>query len=417
MGSRIVAVLDVVPHTAHGGGGVTGYAAVRSMAESGASVHVLALGGAAGHDAERERHHVRHLEALGITFEGLPEHSRAIPPSTLYRRFQPGIEDLYPIQRRRTEIAAALRRSKPDALFMYHWNAIAAVHGISDYPKLGTVGDPMDLPYLFHRALQRRYGRVPATERMRDAVIRRTRLPAMRRAMVTLLNECDASGAFAAHHADELRAAGVARCEYFRTPTPDPGRTVPEPSAADKVLRVLHIGHLQGIATLSGVELLVNEIIPALERELRGRPFEIHLVGGSVDSVPEPIRRKLAHPAIRVRGQVSPADDEFLRAHAVLVPTPIELGIRVRILTAFSFGSCVIAHDANRRGIPEMVHNENALLGRTGGELADAVVRSWDDPHLRARLQASARATYDRYFSLARAGGAIFRAASALARS
>ena len=93
----------------------------------------------------------------------------------------------------------------------------------------------------------------------------------------------------------------------------------------------------------------------------------------------------------------------------VLVPTPIRLGVRVRILTAFSYGACVVAHSANALGIPELEHGENVLLGRNARELADSVARAIAEPELRRRTSAGARATYERFFAPPAAAGPIER--------
>ena len=143
--------------------------------------------------------------------------------------------------------------------------------------------------------------------------------------------------------------------------------------------------------------------------------WEFHLVGGFFDTMPMPLQDRLKQFKVKIRGQISPPDDEFFSSHVVLVPTPIELGIRVRIVTAFSFGSCVVAHVANKRGIPELEDSKNCLLGNSGEELAQACRRALVDTELRHMLEAGARNTYESSFSLAKAGGDIARSLEELA--
>jgi glycosyltransferase involved in cell wall biosynthesis len=171
--------------------------------------------------------------------------------------------------------------------------------------------------------------------------------------------------------------------------------------------RALHIGHLRGTATVAGLDLLVSDILPELDRVLGCDGYELHLVGGYYETLPERIRHVLNRPNVAVRGQVFPPDPEFLNAHVVLVPTPIRLGIRVRIVTALSFGSCVVAHVANRDGIPELAHDHNCLIGVDGKSVAAECIRAARDPELRRRVAAAGRATYEECFSLTTAGGAI----------
>jgi O-antigen biosynthesis protein len=126
------------------------------------------------------------------------------------------------------------------------------------------------------------------------------------------------------------------------------------------------------------------------------------------DHEPPPhLRDALSRPNVRFVGHVERAADEFQAADALLVPTPIRLGARVRILTAFSHGCPVVAHDANALGIPELVDGDNVLLGTTAAELADAAVRLLADESLRRTLARRGRETYERFFAPPVAAAAI----------
>ena len=109
---------------------------------------------------------------------------------------------------------------------------------------------------------------------------------------------------------------------------------------------------------------------------------------------------------MRLRGHVEPPDDEFLRADVLLVPTPVPTGPRIRILTGMAFGCCVVAHEANRLGIPALVHRENVLLGQSD-ELATLTVTALRDPALRERLGGAGRLLYESRFTLDTAGARI----------
>ena len=174
------------------------------------------------------------------------------------------------------------------------------------------------------------------------------------------------------------------------------------------------IGHLRGIATISGLRVFVDSMLPVLSEQLGADAFEARIVGGY--DPPEHLRKPLRHPAVTLTGHVEPPDDEFLSAAVVLVPTPIRTGPRSRIITAMSFGCCVVAHRANGLGIPELVHGHNALLAGDGPGLVDAVVTALADPELRARLGRNARRTYETTFTPERAGARIVSALEAVVR-
>jgi polysaccharide biosynthesis protein PslH len=113
------------------------------------------------------------------------------------------------------------------------------------------------------------------------------------------------------------------------------------------------------------------------------------------------------HPTVHLRGYVEDVNREFLSSDVLLVSTPINLGTRTRIIEGFSYGCCVVAHEANGLGIPQIVHGKNALLGKDGSELADAVIRVLTDRSLRERLQSNARRTYEENFSIESAGARL----------
>jgi glycosyltransferase involved in cell wall biosynthesis len=237
--------------------------------------------------------------------------------------------------------------------------------------------------------------------------------------MVALLNECEGSANFAAHHAASLRRRGASRCEYLRTPVEDRAggdwlaererhRAKPRP-------RVLLIGHLRGISTLEGLDLFARGMLPRLEARLGEDGFEARIVGAY--EAPRHLTKALARPTVRLLGHVGRVEDEFRAADLVLVPTPIPLGARVRILSAFSFGCPVVAHDSNALGIPELVHEDNVLLGHAPGELADGVLRVLADESLARRLERRGRDTFERYFAPPVAAGEVARRLHALGAS
>ena len=71
----------------------------------------------------------------------------------------------------------------------------------------------------------------------------------------------------------------------------------------------------------------------------------------------------------------------------------------MRILTAFSYGCPVVAHESSALGIPELADGYNALLADDAEGLADSIVRVVRDGKLRTRLRENGRETFDRWFA------------------
>ena len=321
------------------------------------------------------------------------------------RAWRPSDAELLPNLVDRDAMHAAVRATGADVAFVYHFEALAASRDLP-IPRFAVVGDPpwLSLTYRLREAM-------PSLRALRGIV----RLQAMVRRqpalVVRLLNECDASGAFAAHHAAELRRRGARGCEYMRTPVPDPGPVV---RTLDAKPRLLLVGHMKGVVTLEGLTLFAREVLPQVERELGADGFEVRIAGGY--EPPRELRLLLDRPSVRFLGHVEDAADEFRSAHALVVPNSIPLGIRVRVITGFSHGCCIVTHDANAYGIPELRHEENALLGSSAAELAAAVVGAVRDRELARRLRRGARETYERFFTPAVAGGALADTLERIAR-
>jgi glycosyltransferase involved in cell wall biosynthesis len=319
--------------------------------------------------------------------------------SRVRRAWRPSIEELFPKLLDAPAVAEAVKDLAPDVAYVYHWDAVAATRSLRGRtPRLATV---IDLPQfsLFYRwrSQPRRLDRAG----LAHVVWLQARLRHQPGLMVELLNECEASANFAAHHAAWLRRRGAAGCAYLRTPIEDqPGsdwRRLRERAQADDRPRLLLIGHLRGISTQEGLESFAISILPRLERALGRDGFEVRLVGGY--GVPRHLGPVLDHPAVRFLGYVDDAGAEFASADGLVVPTSIPLGARVRILSALSFGCPVVAHEANALGIPELAHGDNALLGRNGRELAEAFLGLAGDDELQRRLETRGRETYERFFA------------------
>ncbi len=376
------------PNPTTGGGAVTAWTVMSQLLDFGHDVSVIVLADPEHVTAPEREQHVRDRGAKVITvpsrapavFEALPRHVGA----RVRRAVDPPPETLYPTLADRGAVRDAVNGSGAEAAFVYHFEALAASRDVA-VPRFAAVGDPPQLSALYH--FRRGLPSLRGLTRLQAQLRRQPRL------LVQMLNECAASGAFAAHHAAWLRRAGASGCEYLRTPVPDPGPT--NRREAD-VPRILLVGHLKGAVTLEGLQRFASGVLPRLEDALGPEGFEVRLAGG-YDPPPQ-LARLLDRPSVRLLGHVEDAAPEFLSAQVMLVPNSITLGIRVRIITAFAYGSCIVTDRANTLGIPELEHERNALVAHTPDGLARETLRALSDETLRARLGTGARETYERAF-------------------
>jgi hypothetical protein len=404
---RVGVVVAGIPNRSSGGGALTAWSAIQALRERGDAVSVCALEGIhASASKVPRRDQVEQLERLGASVRVVEG------PSTISRRDRwirlvaPRRDRYLPTARLADEVSRWARSTgDQDAVLAYHFDALAAAIDAPVGPLFAAVGDPLHLPaYFAWRLLDPR----PTPRYLRSMSIALELGARMPGEMKRMLLACAGSGAFAAHHAAWFRKIGVDGCRYLRTPVVDEGgrswARERSARASPGRRRILLVGHFRGAATLSGLYLFARRILPVLERA-RGGQVEVRIVGGHTP--PSDLARLLDRPNVRLLGWVPDIREEFLAADVLVVPTPIPLGIRVRILTGLSFGSCTITHRANALGIPELVHGENALLGANAREMAQLILGALDDPALRATVGDAARRTYEAAFTPEVAGSRI----------
>lgn len=401
-----VVVAGGVPNPSQSGSALTVWTVIRHLVGSGHEVGAVVLRPERLDDPGAtidER--VEQLSALGADVRLVPSHAEKVLASLpgdvrsrLRRAWRPPAVELVPQLADADAVAAVIDDLQPDAAYVYHWEAVAATRKVRGVlPRFATV---VDLPHLssFYRwrAGRDRFSRAGVSR----LLWLQARFRSLPRLMVELLNECEASANFAAHHAAWLRRHGAGGCEYYRTPIEDRLRddlTRARGTRASALPRFLLIGHLRGASTLDGLDLFANSLLPRLEAALGQDGFEVRIAGAY--DPPDHLRATLTRPSITFLGHLERADDEFALADALIVPTTIPLGTRVRIISAWSLGCPVVAHDANATGIPELANGENALLGRTADDLARALVSIAEDRTLGERLSTNGRQAYERLFA------------------
>ncbi len=422
---HIAFIVENIPNPSTGGGAITGWSLIQAFLEHGHRLTAIPLIPAS--DLE-EAETKKRLEALRITGAGVipfPVHlsgtSRNHQNSwqrklmSLYHTFFPRISDYYPWASLAPEMKIVLRQIQPDAILTYHWPPTASLAGITDIaPRMATIGDLDFLVGRYRNQIEQSFrkvrgNKIPLWRQVYHSLRGLVSYLQQSRIMIQLLREYDNVGSFSSHHAEWIRRRGLSHCHYLHTPVPDGGgaRWYDRRKAKGRQnkLVILMIGHLGGTATLSGLYLFVKKTLPSLEKKLGTGGFEVRIVGG--ETLPPDLFQMLNRPSVQFLGHKEHPDDEFLSADILLVPTPIKLGNRVRIVVGWSFGCCVVAHRANAFGIPEMIHGENALLAEDGNDLAKSVLRALGDLSLREKLGKAGRQTYEKYFSPSAAGGRI----------
>jgi glycosyltransferase involved in cell wall biosynthesis len=359
------------------------------------------------------------LAAAGVTVKTVPYGRRRpyVFTSSMGRAiFWPALETFYPWVALAPSMKTIVEEVRPDAVLGFNLYNLAATHRLDTCPRMAVFVDPD------HLVAHYRWLDTPLRpfRNFFRASLRRLAHTRQQKFMTELLADCQAVVNFAAHHAAWFQKNGVPNCLYMPPPTRDAAgsnwRNLRDSYSTTNTAKILLIGHLGGIASISGIRPFITKVLPRLEEKLGINNFEVHVVG-DYSKNPMLAAQLRCHPTVRLRGYVEDVNIEFLSSDILLVPTPINLGTRTRIIEGFSYGCCVVAHEANALGIPQMVNEENALLARDGLGLAHAIIRALTDAALRERLQCAARRTYEEYFSIDKAGALLTAELEKIARN
>ena len=407
-------ITEGLPGPGYHGGAVASWAVLEAMLDRGHTVTVIGLMDPGGPYAAHRDEQVAFLQEHGIEvrlvdFSAEKQRARNSTPrpgsimGRMLRLFDRRTYDLWSVYH--GLLNDSLQGLSLDGIFCYHFEPVSALSGKdTEAPITVCAVDLYHLP-AFERWRERTASFAKYT---RDLFAHIAYSYAQRRMMTDLFRRCQCRIEFAPHYAKWFRKrAGCEDTLYIPTPVHDPvgsewRQQRSEPGLTGGKPRILMIGDLSGTATASGLRLCRDHVFPELENQLGADGFEVRLVGGG--QLTADLKVLESKPYIVRPGRVMPPDAEFLSADVVLVPTPHTLGVRVRILNAFSYGCCVVSHTGNCAGIPEIVHGENALVANDGPGLAQEVLRATRDPHLARGIGEKGRAIYEKHFAASVAG-------------
>ena len=382
---------EILPSLRHGGGGVTLYSLILGFLQNNCSLTILCFENI---DKSTNKDHAD-LVNLGVTI--IYKKISISKKNNFINSMFPLFSKTFPYSNYSSMILKMIDDICPDIIFCYHWDSVSSVYAIKKYPLICFVGDPSHLPILFRKQFSFRYSKRFKILRYLSLLYFNLITTKFHKIfMKKLLENTRICGAFAHHHSLDLLNLGLNNVSYLQTPVPNENDLSFRKQAS---FRILLVGHLRGIATLSGIEYFIDKIYPILVLNLGETNFEVHIVGGFFETLPDKLKLSLTKSNIFIKGQVNPINDEINSADIFLVPTPIELGIRVRIITGFSFGSLIVAHTANKAGIPELEHGHNCLLSDNPKGLAQNIIDVYNNKFDTFNIRFKSRQTYEQYFT------------------
>ncbi len=294
------------------------------------------------------------------------------------------------ISKGQQEVGRIAEGFKPDVVCLY---GVEPIQISSLLPStIKRVVMSIDLQYLpdIYRGLyllryHERKNKLPILKYFVQRLIMAWRL---RKDILESYNKVDRVINHAANHANWLRDRLKVSCLYVPNPVMPLANPPSEGIKAQRPPKFILLGGVGGIATLSGLYYFANAVLPHLRKPISKGTIEVHLIGKG--ELEPKLEKKFRMAGILQRGFVEDLGEELNSTWALLVPTPIRLGFRTRILDAFRHRLCVIAHDANAAGFLELQHGKNCLLAQSGSEFASQILEIATDEALRNRLSEQA---------------------------
>ena len=195
---------------------------------------------------------------------------------------------------------------------------------------------------------------------------------------------------------ERFKFLGLKNSKFIRNLVPDLGFSKNfKKKDISKKIKILMFGNMHGTATLCGLKYFNDEIFYRLKRT--GEDFDVSICGKlSENSLG--ILTISKEKNVFLRGFVKDLKKAILETDIVLVPTPVTLGIRVRIAYAWTVGACVIAHEANQKGMNDLIDGYNCILGKNAKDLVYKIILAKKNFFLRKKIINNARRYYEKNF-------------------
>jgi glycosyltransferase involved in cell wall biosynthesis len=393
---HIVYIANGIPFQGDNGIPMMGWGLVRGMLSRGFKVTVVGLCGKSNKFCSQE--FTKNLTKLGVKVKIL-EYQRP----ELKKKSIIGLLDrcsfayLYPASVLVKKLTTILNKTQVDAIIAVHTEPLSVLLNASvDIPVIGIMGDPTSHPAHFRwKYLNTQKGVRHYVNRIWLALLSYC----YDKHDVKMLKACDGRGVVAAQYVEWFESRGVDKCDYLPIPIYDEGLQISERYkdgfGNSKVKKIIMLGALNTTVTKAGLKYFSEKIYPVLKNELK-YDYRVHIIGAGdwPNDIVKPNSNKIV-----IRGYVEDLTDDWLNTDILLVPTNIELGVRARILTAFSKGMCVVSHVANVKGIPELRHGHNCMLGSDSHELVECMNKIFSDAVYAENISRNSRATYENVFS------------------
>lgn len=294
----------------------------------------------------------------------------------------------------RDELDDVIRAKDVSLIFAYGDTGLAWLASTVENPQRRVIlGDRPDLPYMYHQSPPfQGLGRFFSPSWW----VRWILVWQLRRDFFRLIQCLRDMECVSAAYAQYIQGRGF-NARYCRSAVVP---AVPSPVEADRLgLNLLVLGNLSGTANFQGCVELARNLAPSLVEDLSSGTVRIRVVGHGASSIPPRDLKALKQLGVEVVGFVEDLEEQYTWADALLIPTTLPLGVRIRTVEGWSRGLPTIGHLSIADGLPESQDRYNCLLARDAQHMAAIVRDLARDPAQIVLLKASAAVTFRTWFS------------------
>lgn len=320
-------------------------------------------------------------------------------PRPIKKIFGGGIEEFYPSILLRDSVRKRVELQKPDRIVTF-WSpeGVAATHGL----QIKRVAYHGDVDPLVRRTYFENFELFNADVRisMFTRFNQHREVVRLEKAHHEIMNAVNVIANVTASNAAYYTTRGHKRSVYLSNTWKEPLAMAPPALPTTGPIKIIgHFGQLNRSGSTYGLRYLTENLMPALEREMLGLNYEVHVMGGG-----EPVaalKPKLAHRRLQMRGFVPNLENELRSSQAVLLLNnagPFQAAF-TRHFVVWSLGLCLVAHVNSRLAIPELKHLENCLLASDPNEMARLIRLAVTDQQLNLRLSRNGFETYRQQFA------------------
>jgi hypothetical protein len=392
MRDKIVLALAGLPSIGNHGGAQTCYGILEALRKQ-YDIHVISLYEKSNQYLKDKKKNEEQLKKLNIKISYIEIESDSKKSFIekffiLKDLFYPNLENYYKWSKYKNKISLILSKINPKFIICYHYEPLVAIYNLN-YKIYAMFGDPTQklIENFFNRKI---------SDKIFYNIIYKLQLKILTnildRLFVKITKKCENVFFFAAHYVKWSNNLGV-KSNYIRTPLYD---NFTKTRKTNEKFSILMIGDLSGTVTKSGIDYFFDKIYPKLIKKINPNEFNVNIIGRNFNYYK---KKYNSFKNVNFLGRIEPANKYFLKSDIILTPNPIDLGIRVRIVTAFAYGCPVITHYSNKKGIPEIKNNFNALVAESSKKITKHIVTIYKNPALKKKISQNGKKTFKKFFT------------------